>query len=147
MNALIPKNSEQVIGELSGWDRIVLSGTLRLLCCVDGMLGYLSQAGVLLKDFGEHAQAMTKCLIEASLEEAEKRHESGFPWIADFARAQTMMDGMHKINWPKVLDAVGRRLNPAHCRMFHPLEVTVPFIHGLIRIGHSWERSAMAALP
>ena len=39
MNALITKHSEFVIGELSGWDRIVFRGTLRLLCFVDGMMG------------------------------------------------------------------------------------------------------------
>jgi len=73
MNALIPKHAENVIGELNGWDRVVVRGTLRWLCFVDGMMGYLYRAGVLLKDFGEHAQAMTKCLIEASLEAAEKK--------------------------------------------------------------------------
>jgi len=232
MNALIPKHAENVIGELNGWDRVVVRGTLRWLCFVDGMMGYLYRAGVLLKDFGEHAQAMTKCLIEASLEAAEKkrrpvkylespkirkdelareialndgvqegliavlhcvepcksyeiyrnrekkilqlqsrtrkckflyhywidrqfgfmsariqtwfpfsiqvcvngrewlsrrmdetglpydRYENSFPWIADFAKAQTMMDRMHQINWPKMLDAVARRLNPAHEQMF-----------------------------
>lgn len=238
MNALIPKHAEHVIGELSGWDRIVLRGSLRLLCFVDGMMGYLYHAGVLLKDFGEHAQAMTKCLIEASLKEARRkqrpiqyldspkirkdeearkialrdgiqdglicilhcvepcksyriyrnrdkkilelqshmrkckflyhywidrqfgfmsariqtwypfsvqvcvngrewlsrrmdeidlaydRYENGFPWIADFTKAQTIMDRMHKINWPKILDAVARRLNPAHKRMFRSLPMS-----------------------
>ena len=57
MNALIPKQAEQVRGELSGWDRIVFRGYLRMLCFADGMMGYLYRAGVLLKDFGEHALA------------------------------------------------------------------------------------------
>ena len=52
MNALIPKNAEHVTGELSGWDRIVFRGYLRMLCFADGMMGYLSRVGVLLKDFG-----------------------------------------------------------------------------------------------
>lgn len=235
MNALVPKHSEHVTGELSGWDRIVFRGTLRMLCFVDGMMGYLSRMGVLLKDFGEHGQAMTGRLIEASLAAGQKagrpveylespktrkdeyareiainddirdglicvltcvepcktyeiyrnrkqkilelkprmrkckflyhywidprfgfmsariqtwfpfsiqvcingrewlsrrmdemglryeRYDNGFPWIEDFAKAQTIMDRIHKINWPKALDAIARRLNPAHGRMFRSL--------------------------
>ncbi len=232
MNQFIQKYDEEVTGTLSGWDRVVFRGSLRMLCFVDGMMGYLSRVGVLLKDFGEHAQAITGRLIAASLAAAEKaqrpieylpssgtrkdeyarniamdddiqdglicvltcvepcqtyeiyrnrdrkmlelkprrrkckflyhywidprfgfmsariqtwfpfsiqvcingrewlsrrmdeaglqydRYDNGFPWIDDFAKAQTMMDRMHKINWPKMLDAVARRLNPAHGRMF-----------------------------
>lgn len=235
MNALVPRNAEHVTGELSGWDRVVLRGTLRMLCFADGMMGYLSRIGVLLKDFGDHAQAMTGRLIEASLAAAEeagrpveylespktrkdeyardialndgiqdglicvltcvepcktyeiyrnrdkkilelkprmrkckflyhywidprfgfmsariqtwfpfsiqvcingrewlsrrmdetglkyKRYDNGFPWIDDFVKAQTIMDRMHKINWPRTLDTVAKRLNPAHGRMFRSL--------------------------
>ena len=235
MNALIPRNAEHVTGELSGWDRVVLRGTLRMLCFVEGMMGYLSHAGVLLKDFGDHAQAMTGRLLAASLAAAQeagrpveylespktrkdeyarsialddgiqaglicvltcvepcktyeiyrnrdkkilelkprmrkckflyhywidprfgfmsariqtwfpfsiqvcingrewlsrrmdetglkyKRYDNGFPWIDDFVKAQTIMDRMHKINWPRMLDSVAKRLNPAHGRMFRSL--------------------------
>jgi hypothetical protein len=238
MNQFIQKYEENVTGTLSGWDRVVFRGTLRMLCFVDGMMGYLRRVGVLLKDFGEHAQAMTKRLIEASLAAAEEngrpveylqsagtrkdeyaqnialddgiqdglicvltcvepcktyeiyrnrdkkilelkprmrkckflyhywidprfgfmsariqswfpfsiqvcingrewlsrrmdetgleyeRYENGFPWIEDFAKAQTIMDRMHKINWPRTLDAVARRLNPAHGQMFRSLRMS-----------------------
>ncbi len=232
MNQFNQKYGESVIGTLSGWDRLVFRGTLRTLCYVQGMMGYLYRAGVLLKNFGEHAQAMTERLIESSITAAEEagrpveylqsskirkdeyarnialddniqqglicvltcvepcktyeiyrnrakkilelkprnrkckfiyhywidprfgfmsariqtwfpfsiqiclngrewlsrrmdeaalqyeRYENGFPWIEDFSKAQTIMDRMHKLNWPKLLDAVARRLNPAHGRMF-----------------------------
>jgi len=71
MNALVPKNAKHVIGVLSGWDRLVFRGTLRMLSFAEGMAAYLSRIGTLLKDFGDHAQAMTKQLIEASLQRAE----------------------------------------------------------------------------
>lgn len=71
MNALVPKNSAHVIGELSGWDRLVFRGTLRMLAFARGMAAYLSRIGTLLKDFGDHAQAMTNQLIQASLKRAE----------------------------------------------------------------------------
>jgi hypothetical protein len=206
-----------------------------MLCFVDGMMGYLSRVGVLLKDFGEHAQAVTRRLIEASLTAAEEsrrpveylqspktrkdeyarnialddgiedglicvltcvepcktyeiyrnrdrkmlelkprmrkckflyhywidprfgfmsariqtwfpfsiqvcingrewlsrrmdetgmrydRYDNGFPWIEDFVKAQTIMDRMHRINWPRMLDTVARRLNPKHGQMFRGL--------------------------
>ncbi len=50
-----------------------------------------------------------------------ERYENGFPWIEDFTKAQTIMDRMHKLNWPKLLDLVAKRMNPAHSRMFRGL--------------------------
>ena len=235
MSQFIQKYEEKVTGTLSGWDRIVFRGTLRMLCFVEGMMGYLWRAGVLLKDFGEHGQAMTERLIAASLAAAEKagrpirylesaqtrkedlarnialedgiheglicvltcvepcksyevhrnrkekllqlvprlrkckflyhywmdpqfgfmsariqswfpfsiqvcmngrewlarrldeasvayrRYDNSFPWIDDFPKAQRIMDRMHRLPWPKVLDGVARRLNPAHGSMFRGL--------------------------
>jgi hypothetical protein len=71
MNALVSRNSDHVIGVLSGWDRVVFRGTLRMLAFAAGMAAYLSRMGTLLKDFGDHAQAMTNRLIQASLQRAE----------------------------------------------------------------------------
>ena len=236
MNTFIQKYEEKVTGTLSGWDRIVFRGTLRTLCFVQGMMSYLSRVGVLLKNFGDHSQAMTERLIAASLAAAEKagrpvrylpsaetrkedvardiaaadgirqglicvltcvepcqsyeihrnrqqkllelvprlrkckflyhywldpqfgcmsariqswfpfsiqvcmngrewlgkrldeagmdyrRYDNSFPWIADFPRAQRMMDRMQRIPWPRVLDGVARRLNPAHAAMFRGAE-------------------------
>ncbi len=238
MNALIPKNAEHVTGELSGWDRIVFRGYIRVLCYANGMAGFLNRVGVLLKDFGKYAQEMTDQLIEASTAAAQeadrpieylpspkirkdeharnialehniqdglicvltavepccsyeiyrnrdkkilelqprmrkckffyhywidprfgfmsariqtwfpfstqvcvngrewlsrrmdkiglpyKRYENSFPWIDDFPKAQTIMDRMRKINWPNVLDAVAKQLNPAHGRMFRGLDMS-----------------------
>jgi hypothetical protein len=71
MNALVPRNVNHVIGVLSGWDRLVFRGTLRMLAFAGGMAAYLSRTGTLLKNFGDHAQAMTDQLIQASLQRAE----------------------------------------------------------------------------
>ncbi len=67
MNALVPKHAEHVMGEWSRWEHPVFRATLGTLCFVDGIMGDLCRAGVLLKDFGGHAQAMTGRLLEASL--------------------------------------------------------------------------------
>ncbi|MFQ5938087.1 MAG: hypothetical protein ACE5LB_16925 [Acidiferrobacterales bacterium] len=49
---------------------------------------------------------------------AYDRHDNCFPWIEDFVKAQRQMDGLHKLNWPRFLDSIARRLNPAANRMF-----------------------------
>jgi len=74
MKQFITKHQENVSGVLSGWDRIVFRGTYRTLCTVSGMMKYLWYAGVLLKNFGDHVEAMTRTLLNASLEAAQ-RHE------------------------------------------------------------------------
>jgi hypothetical protein len=50
---------------------LVFRGTLRMLAFAGGMARYLSRMGILLKDFGDHAQAMTDRLVQASLKRAE----------------------------------------------------------------------------
>ncbi len=49
MNSFIQRYDDQVTGQLSGWDRLVFRGTLRMLCFAEGMMGYLSRTVVLLK--------------------------------------------------------------------------------------------------
>jgi hypothetical protein len=67
MQNFIHKHRHAVTGVLSGFDRLVLRGTLRQLSYVQGMLTYLSMANVLLKDFAQHVEAMSKRLKHASL--------------------------------------------------------------------------------
>jgi hypothetical protein len=62
----LSKHADAVIGTLSGFDRLVFRGTLRMLAHRGGMMSYLSAVGVLLKDFAGHAEAMTGRLREAS---------------------------------------------------------------------------------
>jgi hypothetical protein len=63
---------EQINGVLSGFDRLVLSGSLRGLQFVQGMGRYLSRCGVLLKDFGEHVERVSQAVKQAALAEAER---------------------------------------------------------------------------
>lgn len=232
MDQFISRHGSDVIGVLSGWDRIVFRGTYRILCVCSGMMEYLWHAGVLLKDFGAHAEAMTATLLEASYEAARRfdrpvkylpsaatnkeaialeflesrpvqsglicilkcvepcqsyeiyrdrkakqldlrvkqrkclhlyhyflhpqfglmnariqtwfpfsvqvclngrewlarkldragirydRYDNCFPWIEDFDQAQSLFDGLHKMNWPRFLDGIASRLNSAASQMF-----------------------------
>lgn len=65
MEEFIQKYEGKVIGVLSGWDRVRFMGTLRMLSCVNGMLVYLSKAGVLLKDFGGFVEGKSDEMKEA----------------------------------------------------------------------------------
>ena len=53
MEHFVAKHAEHVIGTLSGFDRLVLRGTLRMLAHRGGLMTYLSHVHVLLKDFGD----------------------------------------------------------------------------------------------
>ena len=51
------------------------------------------------------------------------RQDNCFPWIADWAKAQRLMDRQLRAHWPKLLDGVARQLNPIHGEIFqkHPV--------------------------
>ncbi len=66
MEQFLSRHAGNVIGTLSGFDRLVFRGTLRMLAHRGGMMSYLWAARVLLKDFAAHAEALTDRLREAS---------------------------------------------------------------------------------
>ena len=72
MEGFVAKHADQVTGTLSGFDRLVFRGTLRMLAHRGGLMSYLSQVGVLIKEFGEHAQRLTGQLRDASTELARQ---------------------------------------------------------------------------
>src|SRR5450755_4035862 len=66
MNDFISRFQDQLSGTLSGFDRLVFLGTLwrnRL----SGLKGYLWAHDLGAKDFGEHAEQMSKQVKEAAL--------------------------------------------------------------------------------
>src|SRR5882724_2240847 len=66
MNDFIAKYQDQLSGTLSGFDRLVFRGTL-WKNQLTGMSGYLWAHGLGAKDFGSHAEDISKRLKEASL--------------------------------------------------------------------------------
>lgn len=72
MKTFIQKHEKDVMGSLSGFDRLVFRGTLRRLSFGEGMASYLSFAGVLLKDFANFVLQVTTRLKEASLDLARR---------------------------------------------------------------------------
>jgi hypothetical protein len=72
MKSFIRKYAGSVRGVLSGFDRLVLRGSLRSLAFQLGIMGYLWREQVLLKDFARHAEQTTALLKEGSLAKANK---------------------------------------------------------------------------
>jgi hypothetical protein len=65
MEPFLQRWGESVTGVLSGFDRLRLRGTLRVLANLPGMSHYLWQAGILLKDFGEFAEGVSRRVKQA----------------------------------------------------------------------------------
>jgi len=70
MQEFIARHKDQIIGTLSGFDRLVFRGTLRSIAYPDGMQSYLRSNGILLKDFGQHVEQVSADIKQASLNHA-----------------------------------------------------------------------------
>lgn len=72
MHRFLSRHGSRIVGVLSGFDRLVLRGTLRNIAFVAGMEMSLSMRRVLLKDFSAYVQGATASLKAASLLQAER---------------------------------------------------------------------------
>lgn len=72
MQRFLSRHADKIIGVLSGFDRLVLRGSLRTLSHAEGMRAFLSATGVLLKDFGAYVDATTTRVKAASLSNAQE---------------------------------------------------------------------------
>lgn len=76
MRQFINKHGRDIIGVLSGWDRIRFRGTIRMLARVDGLLGWLSHMGVLLKQFKVYSLELTESVKQSILKVAGNAGQS-----------------------------------------------------------------------
>ena len=74
MDTFIAQYEKQIIGHLTGFDRLVLRGTLRALAVKSGMMSYLWNTGVRLKDCGKLFLDKSKQLKEASRAQADRQN-------------------------------------------------------------------------
>ena len=51
MRQFLQHHGEQILGVLNGFDRLRLRGSLRMFGAERGVVGWLHQAGIALKDF------------------------------------------------------------------------------------------------
>jgi hypothetical protein len=66
MNSFVQRHASSVIGVLSGFDRLLFRGTLRMLATAKGLMGYLWSTQTLLKDFGPWSAQLTERVREES---------------------------------------------------------------------------------
>ena len=76
MKHFIKKYKRNIVGSLTGFDRIVLRGTLRMLSFELGMLNFLQRTGVLLKNFGEYVEEQSKILKKSTIKKAVEENRS-----------------------------------------------------------------------
>jgi hypothetical protein len=72
MEKFLQRFGSKVLGVLCGWDRLVFQGSRRYLASVECFKRYLHWAGIMWKDFREHAKATTEALCR-DVEEREAR--------------------------------------------------------------------------
>lgn len=68
MQKFTAKYADQIQGVLSGFDRLVLRGSLRQIAYPFGLRGYLWANQILLKDFGAHVQQISARVKRAALQ-------------------------------------------------------------------------------
>jgi hypothetical protein len=102
VKTFIQRFGENILGVLHGFDRIRFRGTRRFLAKVAGMLGYLWQRQVLLKDFKAFAGQITAQVRQAAEESAvsqgrpiEYLHNSAMK-KEDWARKVAKRDGVQQ---------------------------------------------------
>ena len=65
MKQFITKHERDIVGVLSGWDRVRFRGTIRMLAYVNGLMGWLCERNVLLKHFKSFSMQLTATLKES----------------------------------------------------------------------------------
>lgn len=72
MQAFLQKHADKVTGVLSGFDRLLFRGTIRLLSNPQGICSYLWHRRVLLTEFAKHVSDVTSQVKEAVVGAVEK---------------------------------------------------------------------------
>jgi hypothetical protein len=71
MRQFLQHHGEQILGVLSGFDRLRLRGGLRIFASEGGVVSWLQQAGVALKDFLTWAEGLTQRLRRRAEQDAQ----------------------------------------------------------------------------
>jgi hypothetical protein len=72
VQAFLQRHADKVTGVLSGFDRLLFRGTIRMLSAPQGIKSYLWHRDVLLTDFARHVVDVTKQLKDAVVGAVEK---------------------------------------------------------------------------
>src|SRR5262245_31945119 len=62
MERFLERHRDEILGTLSGWDRLLFRGSLQSLCYLRGVDTFLSVHRVLYKQFGDFVQGLSEQL-------------------------------------------------------------------------------------
>lgn len=76
MKSFLQRHTDQILGVLSGFDRLRFRGSLRLLQSEGGVFSWLERIGVAVGDFAKYAEGLTKqhCQAADKLATSTKRN-------------------------------------------------------------------------
>jgi hypothetical protein len=102
MDAFVDRHEDEILGVLSGCDRVLFRGTLRSISYLDGMDRFLSAHGILYKDFGDRVQEISRRL-KAHAQQLAEEHQRPYIYLEstalskeDQARHIMERDGIEK---------------------------------------------------
>jgi hypothetical protein len=78
MQSFLQRHEDEVIGVLSGFDRLLFRGTLRSICYGEGLDRFLGAQGIRYKDFGCFAESLSERLKQRAQAMAES---AGRPFV------------------------------------------------------------------
>jgi hypothetical protein len=78
MERFVNRHNDDILGTLSGYDRVLFRGTLRSISYLSGMEKFVSSQGVLFKNYDSYVMSLTEELIKHSKQYAEQFQR---PWI------------------------------------------------------------------
>jgi hypothetical protein len=88
MESFLARHQSQIQGTISGFDRLRFVGQMRMLSFVDGLAGFLSRAGVLLKDFGEYVESLSNQIKQAAIRIAESTPTGRVHYLASSGQSK-----------------------------------------------------------
>lgn len=159
MKEFTTKHGKKIVGTLSGFDRVRFRGSMRMLCSVKGMMAWLFDQGLLLKDFKSRGLELT-ARMKAAVEQMAAAAARPLKYLAssalskeDLVQELAARDGIsegivcviscvepcrsfeiHKIRETKMIDLV-----PAYRKCLHWYVYFVDQIFGLCHVRiQSW---------
>jgi len=94
VDAFIQRHQQDVIGVLSGFDRMRFRGTLRSICHAQGVDRFLGAVGVPYKDFREFVAGLSQRLIERAEQVAQ---QTGRPFVYQASSSQDKQAEVERI--------------------------------------------------
>ena len=64
MKKFLKKHKDNILGVITGFDRLIFRGGIRALMYEAGMASYLNYKKILLKDFKDHAPKVSEKIIK-----------------------------------------------------------------------------------